>query len=189
MVNQYTGVIATILALLITGTAITDNPIKDLVIDFASDMLGVSEEMMKSFIEFMGYIFNILVYSFNLILGLLYSLVNAFGEAWILLISLIFLIIGVITFSLANLYTCFLVYEFFILALCIQEHRSPIHKITLLFEYQFMIIYVMIFIMGFLFKIPELFKNMFELFIDIIKFAWIILSDLAKIVADLIPFT
>lgn len=189
MVNQYAGVIATIVALLITGTAITDNPIKDLVIDYASQMLGVSEDMIESLIEFMGYCFELFIYSFNLILGLLYDLVNSFGEAWILLVALIFFIIAIITFGIANLYTCFLVYEFFILAMCIQEKRSPVHKLTLLFEYQFMIFYVLIFVASFLFKFPKLFKDMWELLVDISRFVWTILSDLCKIVADLIPFT
>ena len=167
MVNQYAATISIILGLLITGTAITDNPVKDFAIDFISTMLGVSDEMIDSFIKFMDYIYKLLIYSLTIILGLLYDLGNAFGEAWILLIALIFLVIGVITFSIANLYTCFLVYEFFILAMCIQEHRSPVHKVTLLIEYQFMIVYVMIFIMGFLFKLPELFKSMWELLVDI----------------------
>ena len=182
------------LTYLIGGTAtavaaLTDNPVKDMVKWFGEKILGVSAEMMDAFINFMWYCINLISYSIGLIIGLLFDIVMMFGEAWIVLIALVTLIMALMIFCVANLYTCFLIYEFFILAMCIQEHRSPTHKITLLFEYQVMVFYVLIFLASFLFKIPTLLKELGGFLFICLQFAWIVLSDIGKIISNLIPFT
>lgn len=168
------------LGLIIAGSYI-GGEIADSIIDTGEEIILTVVYMLEPIYKLYDFAVNLFTYFFNFWMGLFLFFIDIGVTSVSMLISILSLTIDILIFSTNHLWTTWLIFEFFTLALAIQE-KTPLTKIVKLFKLQFSLFTFMIMILHLLFKLPDMLSKISNAIINILKGMWTIVADSIKFI-------